>query len=146
MKKNNVFILIIIGLVAIVGVLLDFCSFISSPVVPLEIGIFHNNAKRSVILVIDDGGGVLKNFKGELKEGMTALDLLKEGAAELNLDLTVKSYDIGVFIETIGQKKNGDSGKYWMYYVNGELAPVAADKKDLKAGDRVEFKFEKSPF
>jgi hypothetical protein len=146
MRKNNVFILIIIGLIVIIGVSLDFYSFISSPVAPLEIGISHNNATRGVILIIDDGGGVLKNFKGELKEGMTAFDLLKEGAVELNLDLTVKSYDIGVFIEAIGQKKNGDGGKYWMYYVNGELAPVAADKKELKAGDKVEFKFEKSPF
>ena len=33
-----------------------------------------------------------------------------------------------------------------MYYVNGVLPMVAADKKEIKSGDIVEFKFEKSPF
>lgn len=51
----------------------------------------------------------------------------------------------GVFIESIHGVKNGDDGKYWQYYVNGTLGDVAADKKELKAGDKVEWRFEKVP-
>ncbi len=55
-------------------------------------------------------------------------------------------YDFGVFIESIKGIKNGDEGKYWQYYVNGTLGDVAADKKILKNGDIVEWRFEKVPF
>ena len=45
-----------------------------------------------------------------------------------------------------GIEENGENGKYWLYYVNGEMPMVSADKKELRPGDKVEFKFEKSPF
>jgi hypothetical protein len=38
----------------------------------------------------------------------------------------------------------GTNGKYWMYYIDGQTAPVAVDKQDVQAGVTVEFKFEKS--
>ena len=53
---------------------------------------------------------------------------------------------MGILIEAIGEKENGKDGKYWLYYVNGEMPQVAADKQILKANEVVEFKFEKSPF
>lgn len=56
------------------------------------------------------------------------------------------NYDFGVFIESIGKIKNGDDGKYWQYYINGILGDVAADKKILKEGDSVEWKFEEVNF
>ena len=102
------------------------------------------SAKKEVVLAIDNGGGNLNTIAVEFKEGMTAFDLLKEGAEKLTLPLKTKNYDIGVFIEAIGDKKNGQDGKYWLYYVNGEAPMVAADKMEIKAGDKVEFKFEKS--
>jgi len=76
---------------------------------------------------------------------MTAFDLLKKGTEELNLTLKNKTYDIGIFIEAIGDKENGQDGKYWMYYVNAEMPIIAADKKELNARDKTEFKFEKPP-
>lgn len=56
------------------------------------------------------------------------------------------NYDFGVFIESIGKIKNGDDGKYWQYYVNGILGDVAADKRILREGDSVEWRFEEVPF
>lgn len=102
---------------------------------------------KEVTLSIDDGGGQeAKVFNLEFKEGMTAFDSLKQKTAEKGLKLETKAYDIGILIENIGGVKNGENGKYWMYYVNGKSAAVASDKYQLKAGDKVEFKFEKSSY
>ncbi|MCP6718794.1 MAG: DUF4430 domain-containing protein [Patescibacteria group bacterium] len=99
-----------------------------------------------VNLVIDFGEGEIETFERETKETMTAFDLLKEGTEELSLSLETKNYDIGVFIETIGDKKNGQDEKYWLYYINNQPPPVAADKRGIEPGDKVEFRFEKPPF
>jgi hypothetical protein len=112
----------------------------------VETGIPKNNIRQEVILVIDEGEGTIKTFETEFKEGMTAFDLLKEKTGEIDLTLKFKTYDVGVFIEAIGDKENGEDGKYWLYYVNGEMSQVASDKQLLVPGDKVEFKFEKSPF
>ncbi|MCK5466737.1 DUF4430 domain-containing protein [Candidatus Parcubacteria bacterium] len=56
------------------------------------------------------------------------------------------NYDFGVFVESIAGIKNGDDGKYWQYYVNDTLGEVAADKKVLEGGDKVEWRFEEVPF
>lgn len=119
---------IIIGLIVIGGVVLGLSS------------------GKSVRQPPQQEKGAVLSFQNQFKEKMTAFDLLKERAGESGLALKTKTYDIGILIEAIGEKKNGDGGFYWMYYVNGELPMVAADKYELKPGDKVEFKFEKSTF
>lgn len=99
-----------------------------------------------VSLTIDFGAGDIKELEAEFKEELTVFDLLQEGAEQLGTSLQTKMYNIGVFIEIIGDKKNGQDNKYWTYYVNDEFANVAADKYELQAGDRVEWKFGESPF
>lgn len=56
------------------------------------------------------------------------------------------NYSFGVFIESISGIKNGDDGKYWQYYINDILGDVAADKKVLEEGNKVEWRFEEMPF
>jgi len=103
--------------------------------------------KEKAFLIIDNGEEDLKNFEIEFYQGMTAFDLLKKGTEESDLTLKAKDYpDMGIFIEAIGDKENGEDEKYWMYYVNGEMPMVSADNQEIKAGDKVEFKFEKSSF
>lgn len=97
-------------------------------------------------LIIDFGEEKIERFDREITEGMTVFDLLKEETEKSGLVLKTKSYDIGILIEAIGDKENGQDGKYWLYYINGEMPMVGADKKEIKAGDKLEFKFEKSPF
>jgi len=102
---------------------------------------------KNALLVVYFEPTDLATFKAEVKNKMTAFDLLKQGVDSLTLEFKSKTYKgMGVMVEQIGEKKNGDDGKYWMYYVNGQIAPVAADKQELKAGDRVEWKFEKPKF
>lgn len=78
------------------------------------------------------------SFAGE----KTALFLLEKVTNEAAINLETKQYDFGVSIEKIGEQKGGDNGKYWLYYVNGEMASVGVDQKNIKDGDTVEFKFQ----
>ncbi len=153
MKKIGIFIGIGIGIIIIIGGAIIFSNKFWQPIAPKKViqeegeGLSgKEEIKKEVVLVIDDGEKEQKSFNAEFNKGITAFDLLKNKAEESNLNLKTKTYDIGIFIEAIGDKENGQDGKYWLYYVNGELAQVAADKKELNPGDKVEFKFEKSPF
>ena len=98
--------------------------------------------EKNAFLLIDNGTGEPQTFKMEVGEKTTVFDLLKQ--TEIALDYT--EYDIGIFIKAIGDKENGQNGKYWLYYVNGEMPQVAVDKNKVNPGDKVEFRFEKSPY
>jgi hypothetical protein len=112
-----------------------------SPVSELE-----QKAEEKVFLTIDNGQGNPQESEFVFEEGITAFDLLDKSSKQQNFTLKTKSYDAGIFIEAIGDVENGQDGKYWMYYVNGQMPMVAADKQELIKGDKVEFKFEKSNF
>jgi len=146
MKRINIFIGIGIGLIIIVTAFAIFSIKIGQFFPEEEIRISQEKPENKVTLVIDDGEGSPRVLEAEIGAGVTAFDLLRNETEELNIALKTKTYDIGIFVEAIGDKENGQDGKYWMYYVNGEMPMVAADKKEIKAGDKVEFKFEKSPF
>jgi len=103
-------------------------------------------AEMFATLAIDYGDGETENFQIDFTEGATVFDLLRDKADELGLNLKTKTYDIGVLVEAIGDKENGQDGKYWLYYVNEQLPMVASDKMEVKEGDKIEFKFEKSTF
>ena len=146
MKNLNIFILIG-GLAILIG---TGCLISLDEIIPSgfqeETGVPWQGAKLKVSLIIDYGDGNTNSLQSNFRKGMTAFDLLKEKTEKSGLTLKTKTYDIGVLIEAIGHKENGQDGKYWLYYVNGEMPMVSADKKELKPGDKVEFKFEKSLF
>jgi len=145
---KNIFIKIGIGIIIVIGGWIIFSNAVERFTIQKEAGGLSVQEKigKETVLIIDNGEGEPQSFKVEEKEGITAFDLLKNKAEELNLVLKTKTYDIGIMIEAIGEKENGQDGKYWLYYVNGEMAPVSADKKEIKPGDEIKFKFEKSPF
>ena len=92
---------------------------------------------EKVFLTVGD-----KSLNFDYEQGITAFDLLEKSG----LEIETKQYDFGIFIESIDSVKNGQDNKYWLYYVNNESPSVAADKMELRAGDKVEFRFEESPF
>jgi len=147
MKKINIFIGIGIGLIIITAVCVISSGKIGRFVPDREVKISQEKIEKKVMLIIDSGEELLsKAIETEFKEGMTAFNLLSDETEKLNLTLKFKTYNMGVFIEAIGNKENGEDGKYWLYYVNGEMPQLAANKQLLSSGDKVEFKFEKSPF
>jgi hypothetical protein len=74
----------------------------------------------------------------------TVYDFLME-VAEIE-DIEVKStyypqYD-SYFIDSISNYAGAENSKNWMYYINGELGPVGADKQKVKDGDIIQWKYE----
>lgn len=147
--KKNIYIIIVVGIIIVIGSWFVLSAgFLGYPLghSVAEINVVQKIGEKEVMLAIDNGEGSPKTFIVEFREGMTAFDLLREEAKKLDLVLEIKNYDTGIFIESIGDKKNGQDGKYWLYYVNGEMPMVASDKMVIKSGDKVEYKFEKSTF
>ena len=76
----------------------------------------------------------------------TVFSLLEKLAQRENFKIEFTIYkEMGVLVESIDGVHNGTDNKYWQYWVNGELPMVAADKKEIKEGDKVEWKFASSP-
>ena len=144
---KNTFIKILIVIIVIFAGWMIFSNPISRPVDEKETTDLLDQEKEAAeaVLIIDNGIQP-RTFTTEFKEGMTAFDLLKNKAEEIGLVLKTKVYDIGILVEAIGSEENGQDGKYWLYYVNGEMPMVASDKNKIKAGDKVEFRFEESTF
>lgn len=117
------------------------------PPLPEKTGEAEEAAAGNVFLTISFSGQSTSSLEIAAQDKLTAFDVLQKAAEALGLGLETKDYgEMGVLVEKLGDKKNGDSGNYWMYYVNGKLAPVAANKQEVKAGDRVEWRFEKPSF
>jgi len=71
------------------------------------------------------------------QDGKTALQILDE-----KYDIKTEQSSIGVFVNSIdGTDNTNDS--YWMFYVDGQLAPVGADQYKTKAGEKIEWRYEK---
>ena len=82
-----------------------------------------------------DRGDQLFNFYAD--EGKNALDLLKSGHT-----IETKTFSgIGEYVTTIDGKKE-DSKHFWALYVNGKQSQVGASDYKVKAGDKIEWKFE----
>jgi len=99
--------------------------------------------KISILLKINSGSGEKKEYElSDISKQTTVFDVL-----ENNIDIEYNNnYSYGVFLESIDGIKNGDDGKYWQYYVNDVLGDLAADKKILKDGDTLEWRFEEVQF
>ncbi len=78
----------------------------------------------------------------------TVADLLFECADVYNFSVE-KSFWTGYdsfFIEAINGTRNGEDGRYWQYYVNGEYADIGCSLYVLHDYDVVEWRFESSPW
>lgn len=92
-----------------------------------------------ITLTID---GVAPTTKHTILEGVTALSLAQTVSQVRNFEFITKTYPgMGTLVEQINTIKNGQDGKYWHYYINGALAPVAADTYVIQNGDVIEWRF-----
>jgi hypothetical protein len=109
--------------------------------------IIKQSAQEKILYIIDFGDGKVKTFQIVPTGNSTAFSLLEELAKRENFKVESKIYEgMGVFVESIDGVKNGADNKYWQYWVNSELPMVAADKKEIKKGDRVEWRFAPSSY
>lgn len=105
-------------------------------------GIINLAEPESIVeLKIDSGDNKAKSFNVSTDLNATAFSVLKATAEKENINLQVKQYDFGVFVEKIGDFES-TAKKSWIYYVNGESGQIAADQQKLKNGDKIEWKYE----
>lgn len=72
----------------------------------------------------------------------TAYDALMTVSKVHAIPVVKKVYSFGVFIESIDGLPNTKENA-WIYYVNGVSGDSAAEKKTLKSGDVVEWRYTK---
>lgn len=83
-------------------------------------------------------------YRGVRTTNITVADFLDECAAALNVSVQ-KEYWKGYnsyFVSGIHGVVNGDEGRYWQYYVNGQFPTVGCSQYILQDNDTVEWRFE----
>ncbi|MDO8055237.1 MAG: DUF4430 domain-containing protein, partial [Candidatus Hermodarchaeota archaeon] len=93
-------------------------------------------AAANIELTIDYGNSTQQVFPN--LSGDTVFDILNQTAT-----VVFTQYAYGKFITSINGVDNneGENGRYWQYWVNDELAPVAADNYVLVESDQVLWKY-----
>lgn len=77
------------------------------------------------------------SYTGEA--GKTALAQLKETTE----NVVTKTSSMGEYVDSIGELKGGQDGKYWTFYVDGVMASIGADGYVAKGGEAIVWKFVK---
>ena len=103
----------------------------------------ENNAEQSEENAEETVHIVISEDKGEPDESIIADEEIDIEEGDILLDVLNDHFDVEEndgFINSIeGVEDNEDEGKFWMYDVNGEMAPVGANEYELNPGDEVEF-------
>lgn len=143
-KNTKIFLRVSLIIIAVL-ILAIFLQYKTSWKVTSEA--IENTQIQKIEVLISIEENEISNLKAiKIDSGKTAFDALLKFTEENNIIIETKEYEVGIFIESIGGVKNGQDGKYWMYYINGKLASVSADKQKISDGDKIVFKFEKSPY
>ncbi len=97
----------------------------------------------SVRMIIYGDGWTLKDTLVAYP-GDTAFSLLERSSVKNGFSLKYTYYEQfdSTLINSINNVVGGTDGKYWQYYVNGELPMVGADKYAISNGAFIEWRFE----
>jgi len=104
----------------------------------------YREALVTVDLYINYGNGTVEFHRVSLLNA-TAFNALLEAGAEVEY----KVYPgMGVLVTSINGVRNNETiaNHWWLYYVNGALAPLASDKYYLSPGDVVTWNYTTSPW
>ena len=73
----------------------------------------------------------------------TVFGLLLEASAALRFSVQYQVYQLpqGVLVTAINGTSNGEHGRFWQYWVNGQCGTVAADRQPIGSSDRVLWNF-----
>ena len=78
-----------------------------------------------------------------VSQGETVMEAMRALQSAGNLTFTGKDYPgMGFFVESINGRKNSND-LYWILYVNGKSASAGASQTIVKAGDNIEWRYEK---
>ena len=98
--------------------------------------------KIKVVMLIN---GV--KYEAAVKPGGSVYDLMNLLKNENKINFSGKNYSsLGFFVEEINGLKNNPSGANWLYYINGQPAPVGVSNYIIKVNDIIEWKYENKSF
>ena len=129
--------------VTLVLVIISFSGCISTSV---EQGTYVERVENVSMKIVSPVWNI--NYLNVTTTNITVADFLLECARYYGFSVKAdnwESYD-SLFIEAINGIENGEDGRYWQYYVNGEFANVGCSRYYLKNNDVVEWRFEQSPW
>ena len=136
-------ILLITGSLIFLGVILFFGNNFLEKVPPAS---SNEITQNEVLYIINKGNGEINEYQIEISQDSTVFSLLETLSQREKFEVSSTFYEgMGVFVETIDLVENGTEGKYWQYFINDKLGDVAADKKTIKEGDKIEWRFEVPP-
>ena len=141
---------IIIGVVAVIVMAIAvFAAWPQSQVVAPDYqrdAVERAEPSSTFTLAINFGDGTVNNFAGvQFSSGENLFEVLQRKMAEEKISFEFKEYPgLGMLVTRIGEKKNGEQGKYWQYWVNGKYAEKGPDAYMVMPGDSIEWKFEGS--
>ncbi len=86
-------------------------------------------------------------YEAAVKPGSSVYDLMNLLSVENKINFSGKDYSgLGFFVEEINGLKNNPTGANWLYYINGQPAPVGVSYYKIKSDDIIEWKYEKRSF
>lgn len=99
--------------------------------------------KQTVVLVIDYADGVEKHFRQlPWKAGATVLDVIRAAQRHpRGSQFVYRGSGDTAFLTQIDDVKNEGGGRNWVYSINGEVGKRGFAVSEVKAGDRVLWKF-----
>ena len=104
---------------------------------------FEKSDETSVkIVILGDGWTIEDNIVAY--DDVTVFSLLERTLSKNSFSLEYTYYEQfdSILIDSINGVENGEDGKYWQYYVNGDIPMIGADKYSVTNGDYVEWRFE----
>lgn len=96
-----------------------------------------------VSVMVDFGDGKMPSASDIVwHEGQSVFDALKLFDDRAGLRIKSKDYggDMGVFVESIGDKQDPEKKAWWQYWVNNEYGKISSSSYKLKPGDVVMWK------
>lgn len=107
-----------------------------------EIWLEQSDKTSVKIVIVGDGWRIEDNIFAY--DGDTVFSVLEKCSDRNDFSIKYTYYQQfdSTLIDAINNGINGEGGKYWQYYVNGELPTVGCDKYEVSNGDFVEWRFE----
>lgn len=89
-----------------------------------------------------------QTYQIKVAEKSTVYDAIQKLIENKQITATLKEYSgMGKFVEEInGVASDSQSGKYWIYYINGQPAKTGISNYILKQNDKITWKYEHSKF
>lgn len=100
--------------------------------------------KTIMATLVIQGPGISFKHPLEVAADSMVYELMQQASTKFDFSLKVSHHSsLGLFVEGIaGTLNDPKTNRYWMYYVNGQLAPRGVSTQVVKEGDIIKWSYE----